>query len=54
MTYLVWPNGHHTAEAAGQYFQGTSVSLPSARTRGAAYLGKNRKLNAKRKDRVAV
>ena len=54
LIYLVWRNGHHTAEAVGEFFRVARTALPSARTRGAAYLAQNKKLKAKLKDRVTV
>ncbi len=54
LIYLVWRNGHHAAQAAGEFFRVAPTALQSARTRGAAYLGENRKLKAKLKDRVTI
>ena len=54
LTYPEWRDGHHAAEAAGEFLRVARTALPSARTRVAAYLGQNRKLKAKLRDRVTV
>jgi len=52
LVYLVWRDGHHTAEAVGEFFQVTYTARPSARVRWAEDLKKNRRLRAAPRNRL--
>ena len=54
MRSLVWRNGHHAAQAIGEFFRAAPTALPAARARGAAHLSENKKLKARLERHLAI
>lgn len=54
LIYLLWRNGHHATQAAGEFSRVAPTTLPAARARGVAHLTENRELRARLKKCLAV